>query len=109
MVRAFQATSAVSRKTHGPAGFFDIPLPLSAAPGVECRAGGDLLIVITFSNPIASGNAAVISGVGSVAGSPTVSGNTITVNLTGVANAQMITVRLSNVTDSFSQVLPNLD
>ena len=32
---------------------------------------------------------------------------TMTVNLTGVGNAQTITVRLSNVTDSFSQILPD--
>jgi hypothetical protein len=31
----------------------------------------------------------------------------MTVNLTGVANAQMVTITLSNVTDSFSQVLPD--
>ena len=31
----------------------------------------------------------------------------MTVNLTGVADVQLITVTLSNVTDSFGQVLPN--
>jgi len=35
------------------------------------------------------------------------SGNTMTVNLTGVANAQTLTVTLSGVTDEFSQVLPD--
>ena len=37
---AFTLNSAVSRKTHGAAGPFDVPLPLSGAPGVECRSGG---------------------------------------------------------------------
>ncbi|MGI9172853.1 MAG: TIGR02597 family protein, partial [Chthoniobacterales bacterium] len=32
-----QAVSAVSRKTHGSAGDFDLPLPLSGVSGVECR------------------------------------------------------------------------
>ena len=31
----------------------------------------------------------------------------MTVNLTGVTDVQKITVTLSNVTDSFAQVLPN--
>src|SRR5439155_11916066 len=31
--------SAVSRKTHGSAGPFNVNLPLTGAPGIECRAG----------------------------------------------------------------------
>ena len=38
-------------------------------------------------------------------GSPTFSGNTMTVDLTGVTDVQMITVTLTGVTDVFSQVL----
>jgi hypothetical protein len=110
MVPAFQAGSAVSRKTHGGAGTFDILLPLSGGPGVECRsggAGGDHTFVITFSNTVVSGNATVTGGSGNVAGTPTFSGQTMTVNLTGVADVQTITITLSNVTDTFGQVLPN--
>jgi hypothetical protein len=44
----------------------------------------------------------------SVAGSPTFSGNTMTVNVTGVADVQRIGVTLSGVTDSFAQVLPDV-
>ncbi len=62
-------------------------------------------MVVTFANNVVSGNASLTSGMGSVAGSPTFSGNTMTVNLTGVSNAQTITLNLSNVTDEFSQVL----
>jgi hypothetical protein len=96
-------TSAVSRKTHG-ANNFDVPLPLSGTPGVECRngqgAGTDHKIVVTFVNPISGvGGASVTSGTGSVSGSPVVAGNTITVNLTGVTNAQTINVTLNNVND----------
>jgi len=101
--------TAVSRKTHASSGPFDIALPLSGLPGVECRtggAGGDHTIVITFSNTVVSGNAAVTVGTGSVAGTPTFSGNTMTVDLTGVTNAQFTTVSLNNVTDNSAQVLP---
>ena len=38
---------------------------------------------------------------------PAFSGNTMTVNLTGVNDVQVITVTLSNVTDSFAQVVPS--
>ncbi len=103
-----QLTSAVSRKTHGIAGDFDIDLPLTGEPGVECRSsGGDHTFVVTFSNPVVSGNASVTSGSGNVTGSPTFSGNTMMVSLTGVADVQQITVTLSNVTDDFAQVLPD--
>ena len=104
---SLQLTTAVSRKTHGGAGTFDINL-LNANLGPECRSsGGNHTLVITFNNTVVSGNAAVTSGIGSVAGSPTFAGNTMTVNLTGVTDVQKITVTLSNVTDSFSQVLPD--
>ena len=110
MVPALQLSSAVSRKTHGGAGAFDIPLPLSGSPGVECRTGGatgDYTLVFRFTNNVTSGNASVTGGIGSVSGTPVFSGNTMTVNLTGVANAQTLTVTLSGVTDEFSQVLPD--
>ena len=104
------ATSAASRKTHSGAGNFDIPLPLTGNPGVECRSGGgggDHTFVITFNNAVVSGNAAVTGGIGSVDGTPAFNNHAMTVSLTGVADVQTITVTLSNVTDSFGQVLPN--
>jgi len=105
-----QLTDAVSQKTHGAAGTFDVELPLSGSVGIECRsggAGGNHTFVFTFTNNVVSGNAAVTSGTGTVLGSPTFSGNTMTVNLTGVSDVQQITVTLSNVTDCFGSVLPN--
>ena len=107
-VAALQVSSALSRKTHGSAGDFDVPLPLSGTPGVECRNGGatgDYQFVFTFSNNVESGNATVTGGTGTVSGSPVFSGNTMTVNLTGVTDAQTLTVTLSGVTDEFLQVL----
>src|SRR3984893_9797183 len=66
-----QLTDAVSRKTHGAAGTFDVELPLSGSVGIECRsggAGGNHTFVFTFTNNVVSGNAAVTSGVGTVSG-----------------------------------------
>ena len=103
-----QLTDAVSRKTHGAGGTFDVELPLSGSVGIECRSGGgNHTFVFTFTNNVVSGNAAVTSGTGNVSGPPTFIGNTMTVNLTGVSDVQQITVTLSNVTDCFGSVLPN--
>ncbi len=106
-----QLISAVSRKTHGSAGTFDIVLDCppcaGLAPlGIECRSGGangDHTLVFTFTNTLTSAAGASITS-----GSGLVSGNNIDsndahnyiVNLTGVTNAQLITVSLTNVTDS---------
>jgi hypothetical protein len=106
-----QLTTAVSRKTHGAAGTFDINLPLGGTPGVECRsggAGGNHTLVFSFTNNITSGSVIVATtGTASLSGTPLFSGNTMTVNLTNVTNAQKLTIYLSNVTDNFAQVLPD--
>jgi hypothetical protein len=104
---ALQLVSAASRKMHGAAGAMDIPLPLTGEPGVECRSsGGNHTLVFTFSNDIVSGNVSVTGGTGAVA-ARTVAGKTLNIDLTGVADAQQITVTLSDVTDVFSQVIPS--
>ena len=96
-----QLTGVVSRKTHGGAGTFDISLPSSGSPGIECRVAGtnnSYMIVFSFTNNVSVQNAAVTGGSGSVTNFVVV-GNIVTVNLTGVANAQTITVTLSGVSD----------
>jgi autotransporter-associated beta strand protein len=101
----FTLLTVVSRKNHGAAGDFDIPLPPVSPFGVECRSGGASgrhKLVFTFSSPVSLGNATVTTGTGSVSFFYS-SGTTITVYLTGVTNAQLITVSLSNVTDGASQ------
>jgi hypothetical protein len=95
------AQSAFSRKTHGAAGTFDVPLPLTGNVGVECRSGGatnDYQMIINFATSVTVGGASVTSGTGSVS-SFSVSGSQVTVNLTGVTNVQRITVTLMNVND----------
>jgi hypothetical protein len=103
-------TTAVSRKTHGAAGTFDIDMPFTGSAGVECRSGGENgnhTIVVSFSNNVVSGNAQVVDGIGSVVGSPTFSANTMTVNLTGVPITQQLTLKFTGVTDTSAQVLPD--
>jgi len=100
-------TSVVSRMTHGGAGTFDITLPLDPAVprAVEPRSSatlgaGKYTLVFTFPASLTSvASASVTTGTGSVNGSPIVSGNTCTVNLTGVANQQYISVTLHSVHD----------
>ncbi len=105
-VPSFTLDSVVSRKTHGAAGDFDVDLPLTGTPGVECRnTAGNQTLVFTFNNDVVSGSASVTTGTGSVSGSPTFATNTMTVNLTGVTDVQMITVTLTGVTDTSAHVL----
>jgi hypothetical protein len=103
--------SAVSRKTHGSAGDFNIDLPLNGAPGIECRSGGtgeNYQMVITFASPVTIGgsttpppSSATVNGTGSVT-SVSVNGSQVTVNLTGVDNQQTISVVLNNVSDGIN-------
>ncbi len=98
------AQSAFSRKVHGGAGTFDVPLPLTGNVGVECRSGGatnDYQMIINFATSVTVESASVTSGTGSVS-SFSVSGSQVTVNLTGVTNVQTITVTLHNVNDGTS-------
>ncbi len=102
--------NAVSRKTHGSVGDFDIPLPLTGTPGVECRSGGasnDHTMVVTFNSPVtvtgdtqAQATAGMV-GSGGVAngGAVTISGNSVIVPLTNVPNAATTSVTLTGVTD----------
>jgi len=97
-----QAQDALSRKVHGAAGTFDIPLPLTGSVGVECRSGGsthDFQMIVDFPGAVTVQDAQVTSGAGMVS-SFSGSGTTqITVNLTGVTDAQRITMTLINVND----------
>ena len=99
---------AHSRKSQGGKNF-DVDLPLTGVLGVECRSGGaqgNFTLVLRFTNKLNSvGIASVTTGMGSVSGTPTINGNTMTVNLTGVANAQKVIVTVNNVTDPYGRTL----
>src|SRR5262249_3448079 len=100
---------AVSRKTHGGAGAFDINLPRTGTPGIECRTTGgaqDYTMVVTFSGNVTvtgSPQAQVTLGTGCVgsgamcSGNVSVNGSVVTIPLTNIANAQTIDVRLNGV------------
>jgi hypothetical protein len=101
-----QLVGAASRKNHGSAGNFDIDLPLTSNPGIECRSGGtggDYTVVFNFADTLTSvGCANVTNGTGSLSSSAIDSNDphNYIVNLTGVTNAQVITLSVNNVTDS---------
>ncbi|MDQ6860995.1 MAG: dockerin type I domain-containing protein [Verrucomicrobiota bacterium] len=100
-------TAVVSRKSHLNGGTFDLALPLTGAAAVEARQTGTAhTLVFTFSNTLNSvGSATVSQGTGTASsfaiGSDT---HQCIVNLTGVSNAQVLTVTLGNTADTFGNV-----
>lgn len=94
--------SVVSRRIHGGAGTFDLPLSLVLPPGVnhdpttEPRQGPAQTIVFTFDKPVTAATATIVEGTAS-AGLPTFSGSDVVVGLTGVSDQQYVTISLSNV------------
>ncbi|MGB7159168.1 MAG: DUF1800 family protein [Tepidisphaeraceae bacterium] len=103
-----QLTSAVSRKSHGGTNY-DIALPLTGNSGIECRRVTSLgmRLILTFDQPITSMNAPVVAGTGTAA-APTIAGNVVTLNFTGLANSQTMTVTLNNVTAELGGVQPSV-
>jgi hypothetical protein len=95
---------AVSRKTHGSAGIFDVDLPFIGTVGIECRTGGassNHKAIVTFAVPITVSGITVTPGPGKTASisSSAVNGSQVTVNLTNVSNAQQLTINLLGVSD----------
>jgi hypothetical protein len=99
----------VSRKMHGAPGIFDLLLPATGSPGIECRTGGvsgNHQVVFFFAGPVTVSNATVTPGSGATAerdgsGPPSISpnGREVTVNLKNVSNAQTLTVNLLGVVE----------
>ncbi len=103
--------SAASRKAHGGAGNFDFSMPLSGTPGIESRSGGptnDYELIVNFESALTvtgTPQVQITSGTADIgtAGVPNggivgVSGTTVSVPFTNVANAQTIEVTLLGVT-----------
>jgi len=103
---------AVSRKVHGTSGTFDIGLPATGPIGIECRTGGqngNFTIVFVFANPIVSVANTSMTGTGSVSGRSTgTDPHEYVVNLTGVTNAQRLTLTLMGVTDTVGNNTPSV-
>ncbi|MBL8524310.1 MAG: fibronectin type III domain-containing protein [Betaproteobacteria bacterium] len=95
-------TGVVSRKVHGTAGTFDLPLNRRAAMGgdvtVEPRiaggAGSGHQIVFQFDIPITSSGTAATTTGSAIA---TVSGNEVIVTLDNIGNGERTTVSLTGV------------
>src|SRR5437773_835188 len=88
--------SAASRLTHGGAGTFDIPMPLTGVSGVEDRSSSTYNAVFNFDGPVTSGQVSVLSGTATV-GTISFSGNSMTAHLTGVTSAEVVTLRVQNI------------
>ncbi len=109
-----QAITAVSRKTHGSAGTFDLTLPLNlqfnTRPGIESRvpgqtpagAGIDHQIVLTFPTAVSFSNITPTSGTAAVQSFTGNNSNTVTINLSNVSNAQRTTITLLGVNDGIN-------
>lgn len=100
-----QLLNVKSRKTHGAAGDFDLPIvtgiPINGIISVEPRLiGPGHLVVFTFDAPITStGSVAVVDAVPATIGlaDPTFSGNEVRVRLTGIADQKRVKVTLTGV------------
>ena len=103
-VAAGQLTNVVSRKVHGGTSY-DVLLPLLGDTGIESRSGGangDHTLIFTFANALTRvGGVSITSGTGTVSSSGiAANGRDYVVNLTGVSDAQRITVTLTDVEDA---------
>jgi hypothetical protein len=119
-VPPLQLTAAASRKHHQDAsvpidaGTFDVNLPLTGGPGVECRAGpvgGEHKVVFTFTNVLMSVDSVSASATSPTGPQPVSSSGSIgadtheyIVDLSGVPNAQYVTVTLNGAHDNFGQI-----
>jgi hypothetical protein len=94
-------------------GTFDISInvaagttPVAGSAPIECRNGNTLTLVVTFDKAMTSGSASIGAGT-AIVGTPTFSGSTMTLPLTGVTNAQALQVNLTNLQSSDGGVLAN--
>jgi hypothetical protein len=99
--------SAASRLTHGTAGTFDVAMPLTGPTGVEDRQANTYNIVLTFDQAVTSGNIAVTSGTAS-AGTPSFSGNTMIVPLSGITDPEVVGLTLTTVNGLATSAAVNL-
>ena len=107
---ALALSAVLSRKTHGPAGDFDVVVATGIAIGdavtTEPRAiGAGHTLLFQFNNPIGiAGSVAVVDSLGTAVGSASAVGvgNDVVVTLTGIPDNQRVTVTLSGVNGGFT-------
>jgi hypothetical protein len=71
--------------------------------------GGTHTLIVTFTNPLNTANVAIASGIASFATTPVITGDTMTISLSGVADAQVVDLQFSGVTDFFGQSIATSD
>lgn len=101
-ISPFALTKVVSRKTHGTMGAFDVDLPQTGKPGVECRSGGDFgtfNLIYQFSQNITVPGIATKTQGTAVVGVATIgpNANQVTVPLRSVTDAQHVVITLNGV------------
>jgi len=106
-------STITSRKVHGTAGPFDILLPVSGTPGIECRApdaNNGYQLVFTFARNVTDAGQATKGSGNVTVGTATIGPdlNQVTVPLTDVANAQHLVINLDGVHDAAGAVLFNM-
>jgi hypothetical protein len=94
--QGMQLVSAASRLTHGTAGTFDVPMPLTGTSGVEDRSASTYNAVFDFNAAVTSGEVLVVGGTATV-GTISFSGSSMTAQLTGVTVAEVVTLRVQNI------------
>jgi hypothetical protein len=88
--------SVVLRRVHGGTGTFDLTLSsVLTNPTTEPRTGPNHQLIFTYDKPLNAATATATEGVATL--STSVVGSTVVVNLSGVTNAQYVTVTLSGV------------
>ncbi len=106
----FALLGVQSRKAHGAAGIFDVPIdpvpPIAGAISVEPRAiGTGHTVVFQFNGPVTGfDSVAAVDAANAAIGSPVgaFAGNEVTVTLTAVPDNRRVTVSVVNVNGAFN-------
>ena len=106
------ASDPVSRKVHGSAGTFDLPLPSTGTTATECRVPGannSYELVYTLPGTVATpGRVTMTQGTAVASSAVGPQSNQVTVNLTGVANAQRLIVTLTGAQSNAGSTLADI-
>lgn len=110
-IQLLKLLSAVSRRTHGAAGDFDIPLSLADST-VEPRAGGTQKVLMTFNVNVAAADGTPscndVTLIGGTCTGVSISGAVVTINLTSQVNS-CVSVRASGIVDGGGNPIDGYD
>jgi len=105
--------SAVSRKVRPNSSTADSSLVLDGSPSVEARSGGPTQLVLNFGANVVKGSSFSVTltnasgGANGTVSSSTVSGSTLTINLSGVSDAQTLNIAINDVRHFSSAAVGN--